>query len=391
MKMKRSICIILSLMLVITACMASGDVFEPDYIISPVSIEPSELPAASAILVDLKSGAVLYEKNADEPLPPASITKIMTMLLVIEAVHSGKISFDDIVTVTRHAASMGGSQIYLQEGEKMSVAELYKAVSIASANDAAVALAEHVSGSEAVFVSLMNKRAAELGMKNTVFKNACGLDKEGHVSTARDVAIVSVELCRYEETFWHTTTWIDSVRNGNFQLVNTNKLIRRYNGITGLKTGSTGRAKYCMSGTATREDISLCAVVMGCDTTEQRFDSVAALLDFGFANFVNVDVTDGIVPPEIKVKFGVAEKVKTEFAAEKSVLVPAESSDIVIKSVDFPKVINAPIAKGRKIGTLTVSLDGKTLESVDIVAAEDIGKLGFFRAFWWLLRSIGLF
>jgi len=371
--------------------MASGDILDSDYVISPVSVEPAEFPANSAILVDLKTGAVLYEKNADEQVPPASITKIMTMLLVIEAIKSGKISFDDIVTVSKHAASMGGSQIYLKEGEKMSVAELYKAVSIASANDAAVALAEYVGGSEAVFVSMMNKRAAALNMTNTVFKNACGLDADGHVSTARDVALMSVELCKYDEAFFHTTTWIDSVRNGAFQLVNTNKLLRNYTGITGLKTGSTGKAKYCMSGTATREDISLCAVVMGCDTTYQRFDSVAALLDFGFANFVNIDMTSGVVLPEIKVKYGVVESVITEFSDDKSVLVPSDSSDIVIKSIDFPEMIEAPVLKGQCLGTLTVSLDGEVLETVDIVASESVARLVFFRAFWWLLRSVGPF
>ena len=246
--------------------------------------------AESAILIDLDSGKVLYELNADKVLPPASITKIMTLLLVVEAAERGELQYTDTVTASEHACSMGGAQIYLKVGEQMTVEELFKAVSIASANDAAVALAEHVAGSESLFVARMNERAAQLGMTNTVFKNACGLDADGHVTTARDIARMSAELCKHEKAFAYSTTWMDSVRNGEFELVNT--------------TGSTGKAKCCLSATAERNGVALCGVVMGCETGAIRFESAAALLDYGFATFERAELVADTALPEIRIRYG---------------------------------------------------------------------------------------
>jgi len=249
-----------------------------------ITLAEDSIPAKSAILMDQQSGRVLFEQNADEPVAPASITKIMTLLLVIEALEEGKISLEDKVVTSELAASMGGSQIWLEPGEEMTVDELLRAVAIASANDASVALAEHVAGSEPAFIERMNKRAAQLGMQNTRFLNCTGLDEEGHVTTARDVAIVSRELISHPMIIEYSTIWMDELRNGETQLVNTNKLVRFYPGATGLKTGTTSIAGSCLSATATRDGLSLVAVVMGAPNSDSRFAAARGLLDYGFAN-----------------------------------------------------------------------------------------------------------
>ena len=353
--------------------------------------EITELGCASAALCDLDSGRMLLMLNADEQRAPASVTKIMTMLLVIEACKSGAISMDDIVTASEHACSMGGSQIFLEPGEQMTVRELFKSVSIASANDAAVALAEFVCGSEDIFVAKMNTRADELGMENTEFKNACGLDEEGHLTTARDIALMSTELCRHSEAFTFTTTWMDSVRNGEFGLTNTNKLIRSYKGITGLKTGSTGDAGFCISATAEKNGLRLCAVVMGAESSAKRFECATALLNLGFASYESVDPLANTELEQIRVKKGKKEVLSLETEEHRQILIDRGSSGSLNVELEYPEVVEAPICKGDIIGQITVSQNGNVLCTVPIKAAEDIERLGFFGALFRLMSCVRLF
>lgn len=349
--------------------------------------EPSAL---SCILMDAKTGAVLYEHNADAALPPASVTKVMTMLLIFEAIDAGLLNITDTIRVSETAAEMGGSQIFLAAGEEMSVDDLLKGLIVASANDAAVALAEAVCGSEEAFVVRMNERAAELGMKNTHFENTNGLDDttENHVTSARDIAIMSRELIRHEKVFDYTTIWMDTIRNGTFGLSNTNKLIRFYKGATGLKTGSTSKAKFCISATAERDGLSLIAVVMGSPTKEERNALAASLLDFGFANY-SCYRSPAEAMPEIRVTGGVGNtlaSVKEEFSAtlEKTKIANVETR------VDIPERLAAPIAKGQKIGTVTYLLNGKEIGTADILAEHGVEKITFFTLFpklfaWFLM------
>lgn len=255
--------------------------------VSAVSVDTVTAP--SAILMESTTGKIIFEKNSHEKRPCASVTKVMTLLLVFEAIDSGKLSLDDTITASEHAASMGGSDIWLEPGEKMSADDMIKATVVASANDAAVALAEHISGSEEAFIENMNKRAKELKMNDTVFKNCNGLDEEGHVTSAYDVAIMSKELIKHEKIFDYSSIWLDTLRDGKTQIVNTNKLLKTYNGITGLKTGTTDDAGCCMSATAQRGDVSLIAVVLGCDTGKERFADAAALLDYGLQIFLSLN------------------------------------------------------------------------------------------------------
>ena len=350
------------------------------------------LSASSAILIDLTSGRCLWEDHADQVLPPASITKLMTLLLVIEAEERGEIYETDVVTASEHACSMGGAQIYLKVGEQMTVEELFKAVSIASANDAAVALAEYVAGSEDLFVARMNARAAELGMTNTTYQNACGLDDEGHVTTARDIARLSAELCKHEKAFAYSTTWMDSVRGGAFQLVNTNKLIRTYPGLTGLKTGSTSKAKCCLSATAERSGVRLCAVVMGCPNSAARFSDAAALLDYGFATYVSVPLAD---PCELEiaglpVKCGTEETVPLKICESDPVLVERASINTITRTIHLPEAVEAPIRAGDTLGEIRVTCDGREIGCVDLIADADVERLSVWMAFVRLLSQFRL-
>ncbi|MDD6262295.1 MAG: D-alanyl-D-alanine carboxypeptidase [Clostridiales bacterium] len=388
--MKRAIAFVMTIAaLTFSVCAASapsGDVI--DYDAAQTIADISELDCASAVLCDLDSGRILLELNADERRAPASVTKIMTMLLVLEACDSGAVSLDDTVTASEHACSMGGSQIYLEPGEQMTVLELFKSVSIASANDAAVALAEHIGGSEELFVQAMNSRAAELGMTNTEFKNACGLDEDGHLTTARDIALMSAELCRHSEAFMFTTTWMDSVRNGEFGLTNTNKLIKSYSGLTGLKTGSTGNAKFCISATAEKNGMRLCAVVMGAETSAIRFECATALLNLGFASYESFDPTEGLSLPEIPVIHGKNEALSLVAGEHESILISRGSSPEVNISCEYPKSVEAPISAGTEVGKITVSQNGETLCVIPVLSGADIEKLGFFAAFARLLGAL---
>lgn len=359
-----------------------------------IPVYPGEPDALSCILMDAKTGAVLYEHNADAALPPASVTKVMTMLLVFEAIDSGRLNLTDIVRVSETAAEMGGSQIFLAPGEEMKVDDLLKGLIVSSANDAAVALAETICGSEEAFVIRMNERAAELGMKNTHFENTNGLDDttENHVTSARDIAIMSRELMRHEKVFDYTTIWMDTIRNGTFGLSNTNRLIRFYKGATGLKTGSTSKAKFCISATAERDGLSLIAVIMGSPTRDTRNALAASLLDFGFANY-GCYRSPAENMPEIRITGGVGNtlaSVKEEFSVT---LEKGKMADVEMR-VDMPEKLEAPIAKGEKIGTVTYLSGGKEIGTADILAEHAVEKITFFSLFpklfaWFLMGESG--
>lgn len=346
---------------------------------------PPEIPAASAVLMEKSTGRVLYQKNAHTPLAPASVTKVMTLLIVMESLESGKISMDDTVTVSPYAASMGGSQVFLEPGEKMSLDDMLKATVIASGNDSATALAEHIAGSADGFVSLMNQRAKELGMADTVFKNCTGLDEDGHVTSAHDIAIMSRELIKYDAIKKYTTVWMDTLRNGEFQLANTNKLLRTYNGITGLKTGSTGIAKYCMSATAERDGMELIAAIMAAPSTAERFSSAAALLDYGFANFALYDAAKNVSISPVPVLFGKQNTVTPKLSQSGQILV--EKSDIskLQSSIALQENVHASVQSGQKLGEVKITNGTTQVASIPIVASKSIEKLTFADIFWNLL------
>ena len=352
---------------------------------------PTEPDALSCILMDADTGRVLYEKNADAALPPASVTKVMTMLLVFEALDSGTLKLTDMITASANAASMGGSQIYLKEGEQMSVEDLLKSLIVSSANDAAVALAEAIAGSEIAFVSRMNERAAELGMVNTHFENTNGLDDDTdtHLTSARDIAIMSREVLKHELVFQYSTLWMDTIRGGEFGLTNTNRLVRFYQGATGLKTGSTSKAKFCISATAERNGLSLIAVVMGAPTRDARNALAASLLDFGFANYAHYEDAETALDA-VRVQGGVKNTVgivKEDFSAT---LEKGQNTRLE-KRMDIPDVLTAPIAEGEKIGTVTYLLDGVEIGTSDVLATEAVAKIDFRtlfpRLFAWFLLS----
>lgn len=352
------------------------------------ALADQDLTAPSAILMEPTTGRVLYEKNADEQRPCASITKVMTLLLVMEALDEGKISLDEMAVASEHAASMGGSDIWLKAGEEMAVDDLIKATVIMSANDAAVVLAELVAGSESDFVARMNQRAKELGMENTTFLNCNGLDEEGHLTTARDVAIMSAELIRHEKIFDYTLTWMDTVRNGETQLVNTNKLIKTYNGITGLKTGTTSGAGSCISATAERNGLKLVGVVLGCDTTQNRFRDAATLLDYGFANWAVITPT---VPelPEVPVTNGLVSAVQAEAALPESILVEKGTSAELKTELSIAETVDAPVEAGQLLGTIRYSAqDGEELTTVEVKAAESVARLDFGACLSRLFQSL---
>lgn len=347
-----------------------------------------EVNAKSAVLMDANTGKILFEYNADDALPPASVTKVMTLLLVFEALDNGVIKLSDMVSTSEHAASMGGSQIYLEPGEQMSVDELIKSVVVSSANDAAASLAEYVSGSESAFVAAMNKRAKELGMNNTNFENTNGLDdtSENHVTSARDIAIMSRELMKHEKIFDYTTIWMDTVRNGTFGLSNTNRLLRTYKGCTGLKTGSTAKAKFCISATAKRDGLSLIAVIMGSPTRDERNALAAKLLDFGFANYAIYSDTDGAVD-NIKVTGGIKNDIALKHNDFSSLIEKSALSKIEAVT-DIPESVPAPIKTGDKIGTITYKNGETVIGTTDIVAAEDVDKISFFTLLPRILKRL---
>ena len=342
------------------------------------------LSAKSAILMEMSSGQVLMEKNADEKLPPASITKIMTLLLVMEALDEGKITLEDRVTASREASSKGGSQIWLKEGEVMTVHELIKATAVASANDASTALAEYIAGDETSFVALMNKRAAELGMINTNFENCSGLDDtaENHYTTARDIAIMSCELMKHEKIKEYTTIWMDSLRNGETELVNTNRLIRFYEGATGLKTGTTSKAGYCISATAQREGMELVAVVLGSDNSTDRFEDAKKLLNWGFANYsIFEPQIDMSLITDVTVLCGEQDKITPVVKNPNPILIKKGTENSITQRVDLCVDVEAPVEKGQKLGTVYFEKDGEILADCPIVSENEVEKRGIFFVF----------
>lgn len=338
--------------------------------------------AKSGILMEASTGEVLYEQNANERLQIASVTKVMTMLLIMEAIDSGKISLDDMVTTSEYAASMGGSQVFLEVGEQMSVNDMLKAIAVASGNDAAVAMAEFISGSEGAFVEKMNKRASELGCENTHFINCNGLDETPeHYSSARDVARISQELLKHTKIFDYTTIWMDSLRNGSFGLSNTNKLIRFYNGANGLKTGSTSTAKYCLSATALRDGMQLIAVIICAPSTKDRFSSASALLDYGFANYeVASDEDLNVAVPYVRVVGGVNEQIAPKVSGSGFVVKKGNKSKLETR-FEMEESVSAPVEDGQKLGEIIYTIDGEEVTRRDVCAAERVDKINAVQIF----------
>lgn len=341
--------------------------------------EGLEIAAPSAILMDAATGTVLYEKNAHEKLAPASVTKVMTLLLVMEALDSGRIGWDDMVTASETAAGKGGSQVYLEVGEQMSMDEMLKSVVVSSANDCATALAEHVAGSESAFVEMMNARAAELGLEETHFVNCTGLDDEPnaaeHLTSAHDIAVMSRELLRHEAIRKYTTIWMDTVRGGQFGLSNTNKLVRFYEGTTGLKTGYTSAAGHCLSATAQRNGIELIAVVLHCASSADRFQSAKALLDYGFANYALVSAEPPEELTQVRVRLGKQESLTPVLQESAPILIQKSEQARVTKTVTLESEVTAPVAAGQQLGTLTIAAGDSVLAEIPIVAPAAVEKL----------------
>ncbi len=347
-----------------------------------------EISAPCAVLADL-NGNILLEKNANEKRPPASVTKIMTMLLIMEAIDAGDLKMDDILTVSDHAASMGGTQVYLEAGEKMAARDLLKSIAVSSANDACVVFAEHLSGSEESFVSMMNKRAKELGMNDTTFINCNGLHEDGHVTSAHDIAMMSAELMKHEEIKQFTMIWMDTIRNGEFTLANTNKMIKLYPGATGLKTGFTSQSKYCISATAERDGVALIAVIMGADTIPKRTADASALLNYGFANYAKVD----LLPQDQKLKnipvvLGDKPSVEIELQSTSDMLIDKTIVKTLEREVALEEELKAPVEKGQKVGTLILKSGDKVISKADIVTCESVARKSFFKVFWECLRAL---
>ena len=382
----KKICLIISVMMVIS-CFIINPVYakekekEQENQNQGITIVQPELAikAEGAILIEAETGIVLYEQNADEALPPASVTKIMSLLLIMEGIDENRISLEDKVSVSEYASSMGGSQVYLEPGEEMILHDMLKAIVVSSANDATVAVAEHLMGSVDAFVARMNERAKELGMINTVFKNTTGLDEDGHVTSARDIAIMSRELIKHKKIFDYTTIWMDTLRDGAFGLSNTNKLIRFYSGANGLKTGSTSIAKYCLSAAALRNDMQLIAVVMAAPSSDERFAGAKKMLDYGFATYSVYKIPEEEIA-HVKVTGGVSETVRASHETE-SFLINKGKEKNIEKQIEIAQSVAAPIDKGQKIGTINYMIDGNIIKSVDIKAAESIKRISFWGIF----------
>ncbi len=351
--------------------------------------EALEIKAKSSILIDAKSGKVLYEENSDEKSPPASITKIMSLLLIMEAIEDGRLTLETNVVCTETAASLGGSQIWLEPGETMSVHELLKAVTVVSANDATVMLAEAVAGSEESFVVMMNEKAKALGMNNTNFENCTGLDSPNHYSSAFDVALMSKELLKHEKITEYTTIWMDTLRNGESELVNTNKLVRFYDGCTGLKTGTTADAGYCLSASAKRDGLSLVAVVMSGETSKDRFAGAQKLLNYGFAHYKNIEIkpqTDEKI--FTSVKKGTEDKIELCADGIFSSLVKKSDKSEIVSEMILPENVKAPVEEGQQIGEIIYMQNGNQLGSIPLKAVKSVSERTIWRSFAILLKYL---
>lgn len=350
---------------------------------------PLPLSSASALLMEKETGTVLLQQNAHQKLEPASVTKVMTLLLVMEAVDSGRLSLDESVPVSAHAAGMGGSQVYLKEGERLSVSDLIKCVAVVSGNDCAVALAERLSGSESAFVDQMNQKAQALGMEDTHFVNCTGLPAPGHLTSAYDIALMSRQLLlHHPDIRQYTTIWTDSIRNGAFGLTNTNRLIRFYDGATGLKTGFTASAQYCMSAAAQRNGMELIAVVMKAPTTAQRFQDASCLLDYGFANYALLTPQPESPLAPIDVLLGQRKTVQPQLQRECRLLVEKAQADQITTRVDLARDVQAPVDPGQTLGEFQVYVGEQLRDTVPIVAAQGVERLSVPGLFSQLLRRL---
>ena len=353
-----------------------------------------QIPAKSALLMDVATGTVLYEQDSHTPLPPASVTKVMTMLLIMESVDSGKIHWDDTVTASENAAAKGGSQIYLKVGETMSVADMLKSIAVSSANDCACAMAEHLAGSEAAFVELMNKRAEELGMKDTRFCNCTGLDDapeaKDHKTSAYDIALMSRELMgHHPDIKKYTTIWMDTVRDGAFGLSNTNKMVRFYQGATGLKTGFTAAAGYCLSATAQREDMELIAVVMGAETSADRFAACKSMLDYGFANY-GVFTPQLPENPVVPVRLGVETQVTAQMAEAGGILVDKSQKGQITTRMTLEPEVTAPVSVGQRLGTLEILSGEQVIAQIPLLAKDAVNRLSWGDLFLKFMRKLAM-
>ena len=374
------LCLCLCLPLVLLPCRAVA--------VEPLREDDIRIAAPSAILMEKVTGQVLYEKNADERMLPASVTKVMTLLLIVEDLEAGRLSLDDIVTASPRAASFGGSCVYLEEGEQMTVHEMLKCITVASANDCAVAMAEHLSGTEALFVERMNARAEELGLENTHFTNCTGLfEDEEHYSSARDIALMSRELISHPLIKDYSTIWMDSIRDGSFGLTNTNKLVYWYEGCTGLKTGYTSGAMYCLAATAERDGTEYIAVIMHGESSDSRNADATALLNYGFARYELCPLQPETPLPELPVELGAEETLSLRLEGESAALIPKGSAGPEYL-LDLPERVTAPVEEGARVGTLTVRLGGETLAELPVTAARTVEIIGITPLFLRLLGSL---
>ncbi len=350
-----------------------------------------EVRAKAAILMDQSTGKVIMAKNEHERLFPASVTKIMSLLLIFESLDSGKIKLDDTVTVSKYASSMGGSEIWLKEGEQMTVEEMLKAICVASANDACVAMGEFIAGSNDAFIKMMNDRASQLGMNNTTFINCTGLDDttDEHLTTAYDIALMSRELMKHNKVTEYTTIWMDSLRNGETLLTNTNKLVRFYDGCTGLKTGTTSKAGCCLSATAERNGTSLIAVVLGSDTSEERFEGAKAMLNWGFSNLSTVvpEIDENLIT-EVGVRFGKKNSIIPVIPDFEPVLIEKGTKDSIESKISLPVDVEAPVEKGQLLGKIVFTINGETVGEYKLCADERVEKISLLDAFF---RILGVF
>lgn len=355
-----------------------------------VMAENKEIKVKSSILMCMNTGDVIVEDNAYEHLSPASVTKIASLLVILEAIDSGKISLDDMVPASENAVSKGGSQIWLEVGEQMSVNDLLKAVIIASANDACTLLGEYIAGSDTAFVDMMNNRVKELGLKDTHFENCTGLDDEitNHYSCAYDLAVIATEVMKYDLITQYSTVWLDSLRNGETELNNTNKLVNTYNGITGLKTGTTSKAGFCLCATASREGLNLVSVVLGADTSDDRFNKSTQLLDYGFANYKveRFVIDEGMLTP-VKIKNGVIKEITPIADNTGEIMVLKNSSDFEYE-YSVSQEVKAPVNKGDELGIITVKCDGECVSTIRLISDKTVEKISFNYIYTYLLKNI---
>lgn len=400
--MKKILCVLISVIFMLAVLPMNSASFAKDESSNTGADEKSQnitdtkLPVSinckACVLMEQSTGQILLSYNMDKKMYPASVTKIMTMLLVIEAIENGKISFDDDVVTSTVASKKGGSQIWLKEGETMKVSELFKAMAVYSANDACTALAELVGGSEEGFITLMNERAQELGMKNTNFENCTGLDdtSTSHLSTAYDIALMSRELISHDEVKKYTTIWMDSLRGGKTALVNTNKLVRFYKGATGLKTGTTAKAGCCISATAQRNGTSLIAVVLGSDNSKDRFAAATKLLNWGFSNYKTVNVkVDRSMIKDVNIIMGEEASVSPVIPSEMPVLVPSGQEKNIKQDISLAASVEAPLESSQVLGSVKITLDSKTLAVYNLTANHYVDRLTFKSVFLRMLATLG--